>query len=361
VLWSVEVGGAERVVLDLAKVQRAAGHRVEVLTLSNTRGALAEQFRGAVDTLDAVPKRGRSIDPTLPIRLALWFRAQGTRVVHTHNELPLIYGAPAGKLARAVVVHSKHGIVGVNPRADWLRRTAAGAVDAFVAVSDATAETALANRECSAEKLRVVVNGTDLSRFPAPAGARTAIRQELGIPSEARVLVTIGRLVKEKNHALLLRSVAPLLRDERRLLLVGDGPLRDDLQARVRQMDGSRYVHVTGARQDVPALLAAADAFVLSSESEGLPIGLLEAMAAGLVIVSTAVGGIPAALRSGETGLLVPAGDERALTAALQRVFEGDEGLTRMAERGREHVLKTYSAERMADAYFSLYEEFRRN
>jgi glycosyltransferase involved in cell wall biosynthesis len=167
--------------------------------------------------------------------------------------------------------------------------------------------------------------------------------------------------VKEKNHALLLRSVAPLLRDERRLLLVGDGPLRDDLQARVHQLDGSLYVHVTGARQDVPALLAAADAFVLSSDSEGLPIGLLEAMAAGLVIVSTAVGGIPAALGSGETGLLVPAGDERALTAALQRAFEGDEGLTRMAERGREHALRTYSAERMADAYFSLYEEHRRN
>lgn len=343
--------------LDLAKAQRASGHRVGVLTLSNTRGALADEFRQAVGTLEAIPKRGRGIDVTLPFRLALWFRAHGAQVVHTHNELPLIYGAPAGKLARAVVVHSKHGIVAVSSRAHWLRRAAASAADRFVAVSTATAATARANRECAEDKLRVVINGTDLSRFPAPQGTREAIRRELGIPSEARVIITIGRLVKEKNHALLVRAVGPLLRDDRRLVLVGDGPLRDDLRARVRQLQGSRYVHVTGARRDVPALLAAADAFVLSSDSEGLPIGLLEAMAAGLPVISTAVGGIPAAIRPGDTGLLVDAGDERALTAALQRVFDGDESLARMAERGREHALRTYSAERMASAYFSLYEE----
>ena len=359
VLWSVEVGGAERVVLDLAKVQRAAGHRVAVLTLGDTRGALADEFRRVVDTLDAVPKRARGVDITLPVRLARWFRAHGIQVVHTHNELPLIYGAPGGQIARAVVVHSKHGVVAVSPRAHWLRRAAASAADLFVAVSAATAETARANRECALGKLRVVTNGTDLSRFPAPAGARETIRRELGIPVGARVVVTIGRLVKEKNHALLLRAVAPLLRDDRRLILVGDGPLRDDLRARLHELENSRFVHMTGARRDVPALLAGADAFVLSSDSEGLPIGLLEAWAAGLPIVSTAVGGIPAAVRPEETGLLVPAGDERALTAALGRVFEGDEAFVRMAERGRAHVLGTYSAEQMADAYYSLYEECR--
>jgi glycosyltransferase involved in cell wall biosynthesis len=280
-------------------------------------------------------------------------------VVHTHNELPLIYGAPAGKLARAIVVHSKHGIVPVTRRAHWLRRVAARATDRFVAVSVSTADTARANRECAPEKLRVVINGTDLSRFPAPEGSRATIRRELGILADARVLITIGRLVKEKNHALLLRAIAPLLRDDRQMILVGDGPLRDDLRAHVLALENGRHVHLTGARRDVPALLASADAFVLSSDSEGLPIGLLEACAAGLPVVSTAVGGIPAAVQSGETGLLVPPGDESALAAVLQRVFEGDAALERMAERGRAHVLHAYSAERMANAYLSLYEECR--
>ena len=360
VLWSVELGGAERVVLDLAKIQCAAGHRVAVVTLSNLDGALASELHQVVDRLESVPKRANGVDLTLPFRLARWFRAHGTQVVHTHNELPLNYAAPAGRVTRAVVVHSKHGIVPVSRRAHWLRRAAAGAVDLFVAVSAATADTARANQECAPEKLRVVINGTDLSRFPAPEGARATIRRELGIPADARVLITIGRLVKEKNHALLVRAVAPLLREDRRLILVGDGPLRDDLRTRVQGLDNGRYVHLTGARHDVPALLAGADGFVLSSDSEGLPIGLLEAWAAGLPVVSTAVGGIPAALRSDETGLLVPPGDEGALTAALRRVLDGDEALARMAGRGRAHALDTYSAEHMASAYSSLYEECRR-
>jgi glycosyltransferase involved in cell wall biosynthesis len=360
VLWSVEIGGAERVVLDLARVQSAAGHRVAVVTLSNPHGALSGELRGVVHTLDSVPKRARGVDPTLPLRLARWFRAHGTQVVHTHNELPLIYGAPAGKIARVAVVHTKHGIVPVTRGAHWLRRAAAGAADVFVAVSAATADTARAQRECTAGKLRVVINGTDLSRFPAPDGARETIRRELGIPVDARVLITIGRLVKEKNHALLLRAAAPLLRDDRRLILVGDGALRDDLRARVQHLDGGRYVHLTGARRDVPALLAAADAFVLSSDSEGLPIGLIEAWAAGLPVISTAVGGIAAAVRTDETGLLVPPGDEGALAAALRRVLDGDAAFEHMARRGRAHALDTYSAERMADAYNSLYEECRR-
>ena len=359
VLWSVELGGAERVVLDLAKAQRAAGQHVSVVTLSDTRGAMAGAFGRVVDTLQAVPKRAGGTDLGLPLRLARWFRAHRTQVVHTHNELPLIYGAPGGKLARAVVVHSKHGIVPVSRRAHWLRRAAATAADVFVAVSAATADVARAHHECESAKLRVVINGTDLSRFPAPAESREEIRRELGIPAGARVLITVGRLVKEKNHALLLRAAAPPLRDDRRLVVVGDGVLRGDLQAQKAQLEGGAYVHFTGARHDIPALLAAADAYVLSSDTEGLPIGLLEAWAAGLPVISTAVGGIPAAVGTQETAILVPQGDAVALGKAIDRALEGDDALRAMAERGRRNVLETYSAEQMANQYFELYQVCR--
>jgi glycosyltransferase involved in cell wall biosynthesis len=359
VLWSVEVGGAERVVLDLARAQRAAGHDVAVLTLGDTNGRLAPEFRSVVATFEAVPKRTRGLDPVLPLRLGRWFRRHGTDVVHTHNELPLIYAAPGAKLARLPVVHSKHGIVPVKSRgAHLLRRAAARAVDAFVAVSDATAATAIETGECTKEQLRVVINGTDLSRFPAPAGSRERIRAELGIPSSARALITVGRLVKEKNHALLLRSAAPLLGEERRLILVGDGALREELHALVRELKLARWVHMTGSRQDVPELLAAADAWVLSSDSEGLPIGLIEAWGAGLPVVATAVGGIPAALSHEETGLLVEPRDEVALRNAMDRVITTD--VAALAENGRSHALATYSAEKMAAEYESLYESARR-
>jgi len=355
VLWSVEVGGAERVVLDLARAQRADGHRVSVVTLSNVRGAMAAEFQGVVDTLEAVPK-WRGTDLSLPLRLARWFRRYGADVVHTHNELPLIYGAPGGKLARAAVVHSKHGTVAVSSRAHLLRRAAATAADVFVAVSEATAEVARRASECTPDKLRVIVNGTDLSRFPAEDGARSRIRRELDIPASARVLVKVGRLVKEKNHALLQRAVGPLLRDDRRLVIVGDGPMRGDVRALVDALPTRQYVHMTGGRSDVPALLAAADAWILSSSTEGLPIGLIEAWAAGLPVISTAVGGIPAAIEHERTGLLVPNGDEAALSSAALRAFEPDlRALQEMAQRGREHALRTYSAEKMASSYYDLY------
>lgn len=330
-----------------------------VLTLSNVRGAMAPEFHRVVETLEAVPK-WRGTDLSLPFRLARWFRAYRADVVHTHNELPLIYGAPGGKLARATVVHSKHGTVAVSRRAHLLRRVAATAADLFVAVSEATAEVARATGECAPDKLRVVINGTDLSRFPAEEGARARIRGELGIPMDARVLVTVGRLVKEKNHALLLRAVAPLLRSDRRLVIVGDGPMRDDVRALVDALPEREFVHMTGGRRDVPALLAAADAWVLSSDTEGLPIGLLEAWAASLPVISTAVGGIPATVEHEKTGILVPRGDQDALAAALARAFDPSEQLRRMAERGREHVVRTYSAEEMAKTYFELYQSCRR-
>lgn len=359
VLWSVELGGAERVVLDLARAQVEAGHAVHVVVLKDADGALAEDFRRTTKTLDVVPKWGGT-DPTLPLRLSRWFRAHAIDVVHTHNELPLIYGAPGGKLARAVVVHSKHGVVAVNARAHLLRKAAARAVDAFVAVSEATAKTALDGGECSSRQLRVVVNGTDLSRFPAPPSARAEVRRALGIPEDAEVVVTVGRLVKEKNQALLLRAVAPLLGESRRLVLVGDGVLRAELEAQARALPNGRFVVFAGARKDVPAVLAASDVFALSSDTEGLPIGLLEAWAAGLPVVSTAVGGIPDVVREGETGWLVPPGDEAALRAAIARALEGGAAVAHVAEAARSHVLAAYSSGAMAEAYEALYRSFMR-
>jgi glycosyltransferase involved in cell wall biosynthesis len=357
VLSSVELGGAERVVRDLAKVQSAAGHRVFVVSLSKTDGPLSRELRPFVQQLVAVSKRARGVDPVLALRLARWFRAHRVQVVHTHNELPLVYGAPGGRLARAVVVHTKHGVVAVRPRAHRLRQAAALAVDRFVAVSQATADAAREGGECAPGKLRVVVNGTDLSRFPAPASDGQAVRRELGIPGSARVLVTVGRLVPEKNHALLLRAAAPLLGPDCHLVVAGDGVLRDALRTQAEALPGAPFVHLTGARLDVPAVLASADAYVLSSDSEGLPIALIEAWAAGLPAVSTAVGGIPAAAGDGESCLLVEKGDEAALTVALRRVLAGGDAVRAMAARGRDRALATYSAETMARAYQALYDE----
>ncbi|HEU4534954.1 MAG TPA: glycosyltransferase [Polyangiaceae bacterium] len=354
VITSLGVGGLERVVIDLAAAQRKAGHQVCVAVLNDGQGPLAEAFREAAGELVTFPKRGPGVDPSLVGRLARWLRARRVQVVHTHNNLPLIYGAPAGKLAGAVVVHSKHGEHLASGRRLWLRRLAAAAADAYVAVSPTTAAVAREHRECPAGKLTVIANGTDLSRFPAPAEAAAAARASLGVGPDVRLVGTVGRMVPEKNHALFLRALAPLLGPSLKLVLVGDGPLRADLEAQKAGLANAEHVVFPGMRSDVPDLLAALDVFVLSSSTEGLPVVLLEAMASRLPVVSTAVGGIPDVVPDG-AGVLVPPHDDAALRGAVEAML-GDPARSRaMGERARDVALETMSVERMADAYGGLY------
>ncbi len=354
VITSLGVGGLERVVLDLAAAQRKAGHEVSVAVLNDGKGPLAEAFRAAAGELVAFPKRGAGVDASLVGRLARWLRSRRVQVVHTHNNLPLIYGAPAGKLAGAIVVHSKHGEHLATGRRLWLRRLAATAADAYVAVSPTTAAVAREHRECPEAKLTVIANGTDLSRFPAPAEAAAAARASIGVGPEARLIGTVGRMVPEKNHALFLRALAPLLGPSLKLVLVGDGQLRSELEAQRSALANQEHVIFSGMRRDVPDLLAAFDVFVLSSATEGLPVVLLEAMASKLPVVSTAVGGIPDVVPEG-AGVLVPPHDEAALRGAVEALLDDAARARAMGERARAEALETMSVERMAEAYAALY------
>jgi glycosyltransferase involved in cell wall biosynthesis len=352
------VGGQERVALDLAAGQRALGCAVLAVSLAPPPdGPLGADFRAVGCEVATVPKRD-GFDVTLPARLAWLFARRRVDVVHTHNPQPLIYGALASRLAGARAVHTKHG---ANPDTDSrvrLRRAAARLASAYVAVSALTADVARKNREVPERKLRTIPNGIDLSRFHPDAAARAEVRAELGIAAGAWVCGTVGRLAHEKDQALLLRAMAPLLDDTRRLVIVGDGQERAALEAQTAALgDRARFVHLVGERRDVPRLLAAFDAFALTSRTEGLPLVIPEAMATGLPVVSTAVGGIPGVVVEGETGFLVARADEPLLRERLGRLA-GDAALSgRQGQRGRALALELYSAERMVRDYLALYRQ----
>jgi glycosyltransferase involved in cell wall biosynthesis len=359
VLSSFELGGQERVALELAAAQRRSGNRVLAISLaSGSEGTLAAAFRAAdVETL-SVCKR-RRLDPTLPFRLARLLGERHVEIVHTHNPFALVYGAPAGRLAGCAVLHTKHGVNPGSARRRALRRLAAALTDAYVAVTPTLGEVARQRRECASSRLFVVANGIDTARFAPNDLTRASMRSKLGVSESTRVVGTVGRLATEKNQLLLLAALEPLLDDSVLLVVVGDGPLQSALCDRVERSRRQARIRLLGARSDVAELLTAFDLFVLSSNSEGLPLVLLEAMATALPVVSTRVGGIADLVEERESGLLVRAGDAPGLRAAVESVLREPSRAAEMGRRGRERVLAQHSLEHMASEYAALYQTIR--
>ena len=357
VLSSLSIGGGERVALELAGSQVEAGHRVLVVSLAAPPdGPLAEPFKAAGVAVLRVPK-GSGLDPILSLRLAALFRREGVNVVHTHNRLPLAYGVAAGRLAGAVVVHTRHGPGRGKPAQRALWRAMGRLLHAYVVVSPALRDLAQSLHACPPSRLRIIENGIDIDRFRATPEARRAARAAFGIPADAFVIGSVGRMSPEKDFPLLVRAVASLLGPNARLMIVGDGKEAEKVRAEVAAQKVEPFVVLPGARDDVAACVAAFDVFALSSYMEGLPLVALEAMAAGLPLVATAVGGLPNLIADQRTGFLVPSGNEGALRERLLAVKNDPAGARAVGERGRAHVSERHSRAEMVRQYMCLYAE----
>ncbi|MGE5786412.1 MAG: glycosyltransferase [Myxococcales bacterium] len=354
-LTSVAVGGAERVAYLLASAQRARGYQVIVVSLENPpAGSLTQAFEQADVRVVRVPKRP-GFDVSLYARLLACFRRESVTVVHTHNPLPLIYAAPAGRLARARVVHTKHGPHPCTGMPLMLKRIGAACSDAFVAVSDATAAYAREIREVAPAKLQVILNATDLAKFRHDEAARSRLREHWNIGLDQFVIGTVGRVAPEKDHALLLHAAAPLIAEGAFLVLAGDGPERSRLEALARELGIEARTRFLGEVHEVEAVMSAFDVFALSSRVEGLPMVLVEAMGASLPIVATAVGGVPKVVQPGVTGHLVARGDQQALESALRAVRDDRAGAAQMGMNGCHIAQQSYALDRMVNDYLATY------
>jgi glycosyltransferase involved in cell wall biosynthesis len=302
-----------------------------------------------------IPKDPSGFDRSLSARLLWRFSRERFDVVHTHNPIPLIYAAIPARLSGSRVVHSKHGPHPDAAHRLWLRRAGAAAAHVFCPVSEATAEFARSIYEVDRQKIRVVENGTDLDRYRPDPDARRRTRSALGLGDEVKVIGTVGRMEAVKNQALLIRAAAPLLGERVRLVIVGGGSLSAPTRALAEQLGVAPHCVFTGERHDTAELYRAFDVFALSSDSEGLPLVLTEAMGAALPIVATSVGGVPKVVDDAATGLLVPSGDEAALRSALERVLCDESLAARLGARGREAALERYAVGRMVDTYEAIY------
>jgi glycosyltransferase involved in cell wall biosynthesis len=273
--------------------------------------------------------RGR-FDPRIVGDLVALARARGSRVLHVHGYAAADFGRLAARAIGAKLVLHEHF---ADPRmpayqalADRLlrRRT-----DGAIAVSRSTREFLVKRRFVPADRVRLIWNGAPLDEFaPVPRERALRARRELGIPEDALVVGTIGRLNAQKGHRFLVEAAALLLsrRKDTRVLVAGDGDLMGELQGQAAALGIAHRVVFAGHRTDVPDLLGALDVFCISSLYEGTPLALFEAMAAGKAIVSTSVDGCREVLENGVTGVLVPPADPGALADGLDRVL-GDDAL----------------------------------
>jgi len=305
------------------------------------------------------------------IHLVMLLREMRPDVVHTHMAKAGLLGRLAAGIARRprpVVVHTFHGhvLTGYFGRATsvvytWLERWLARITDALLAPSQGTADQLVALGIGETGKFRVVPYGFDLSRFASSAHLRTAARSQLGIGSRDVLLVFVGRLVPIKRLDVLLQAVARAHGENPhvRLALVGEGTSRAELERLATNLGLASVVRFLGFREDVVPILAAGDVAVLSSANEGSPLALIEAGAAGLPAIATAVGGVPEVLTP-ETGVLVPAGDHASLATAILRV-SGNASLREkmgVAARARSHDRFSLSA--TVNRVSTIYEELLR-
>jgi len=304
-------------------------------------------------------RRGR-FDPRILGDIVSLARARGARVLHVHGYAAADFGRLAARAVGARLVLHEHF---ADPRmpayqavADRLLRDR---TDGAIAVSRSTREFLVKQRFVPEERVRLIWNGAPLDEFaPVPRERGLAVRRELGLPEDALVVGTIGRLNAQKGHRFLLDAAARLLsrQPKARVLVAGDGDLMGDLRAQAATLGVADRVVFAGHRTDVPDLLGALDVFCISSLYEGTPLALFEAMAAGKAIVSTSVDGCREVLEDGVTGVLVPPADAGALADGLERVL-GDEALCAALGRQALTASRQYDVRACVDAMQAFYDD----
>ncbi len=363
VLHSLRVGGAEVLA---ARLARGLRDRARFLfACLDELGTLGEELRREGFPVHVLGRRP-GLDWRCSYRLARWLRREQVDVIHAHQYTPFFYGITARLLCRRpAVIFTEHG----RHFPDYPRRKRMLANRLLlrrrhrvVGVGEAVRRALIDNEGIRPERVEVICNGIDLAPFGAPAPDRGAVRREMGVGPDDLVMMLIARLDYLKDHATAIRTLARVVqqRPDARLVLVGEGPERGKIEEQVRRSGIEANVRMLGLRKDVARLLAATDLFLLTSISEGIPLTPIEAMAAGVPVVSTNVGGVGEVVEDGVTGLLAPSGNDEALAGHVLRLAADEALRRRLAESGRRRARQMFSEGRMHADYLRLYEELAR-
>lgn len=347
--YSLQVGGAETVTAELCRRSRERGHTIQLHCLAGD-GPIGAMLRAEGFPIHVHGPGGRLTVSRSLYRALREFRPD---VVHLHNSGATTIAAPVARLARVpVIISTRHGIThaGETPARLLQFGLASRLCTRVVGVCQAVTDHLRGLRWVPASRLVTVYNGAAPAPVTAPATP---------LPHDGFTLVWIGRLSAPKDPATLLRALAQARRERPELSLwfVGDGELRNSSERLCAELGLGDAVTFWGTRRDVGAILAAAELFVLSSRSEGLPISLLEAMAAGKPSLATDAGAMRELVDGGACGLVVPVGDVDAMARAILSVAGDPAQCERWGQAARRHYDAHFTPDRMTDRYLGLYRE----
>lgn len=365
VIYRLDFGGLETLLVDCINHMPAARYRHAIVCLTGYTEFADRIAKPDVElfALHKPPGLG------LGIHLAMWrlLRRLRPAIVHTYNFACAEYAFTAWAAGVPVRIHAEHGRdasdpEGRNRKHNFLRRALAPWIGRYIPVSRDLENWLTGLVGIPARKTELIQNGVDTARY-APGLA--VAEPPWPLAAAPFVIGTVGRLQDVKDQASLIDAFALLCRERPqqrgalRLAIVGDGPLREFLAGRAREQGVADLVWMPGARSDVADLMRGFSVFALSSIAEGTPVTLLEAMACGLPVVASAVGGIPDVVQEGATGALVPPSNPAALAAALGAYLDDPARLRAHGIAARERIERNYSVAAMVGAYTALYDRLR--
>jgi glycosyltransferase involved in cell wall biosynthesis len=294
-------------------------------------------------------------------KLAKLFNEVRPDIIHSHTYYVNTLGRLAAKLVGIPIlithihnVYSRH----YTGRNILIERFLSRFTNKIICCSDAVRDFAVQVEKIKEDRLVTIYNGIDLAEVDA-SGDIDGLRRFMSIHAGTRVIITVASLTEKKGHCYLLEAINLMMKQHENVtsLIVGDGPLRAELEKRARELHIESSVNFCGIRNDIPDLLRMADVFVLPSLKEGLPLCVLEAMACALPVVATDVGGTHEALQNGINGLLVPARNPKALSEAIISLFDNPERLREMGERGYAIYCERFKADVMISLTEALYDD----
>ena len=357
VIPSMNTGGRESVVLHILDHLNRDRFDVRVMCLSN-EGSLYDHFISKNVPIYFLRKNA-GFTPRVYLKLYRHFTKNDYHIVHSHNPGAFLYGAVAAKLAGTpVIINSEHGYGNII---SWRKKAAESflmnTVYKTLAVSKELRDTLSSRPFVRKDKIQVLYNGIDSEKINS-FSHRDEIRKTFGVYESQLVIGTVGRLATVKDHETLIRCFKLIYEvfSQSKLVIVGEGPEKNKLRSLVTELGLSDKVLFTGERRDVPALLSGMDIFVLSSISEGTSITLLEAMAAGIPVVATSVGGNKEVIENGVTGLLIPPKDPEMMAEAIHTLFSDKMMAQSFSAAGKKMVAEKFSIKNMVRTLENLYE-----